>query len=215
MMCGAKTSAGTPCKRNARPNGKCNLHGGKSLSGIASPSLKHGKYSASIPTRLQGKYLESQSDPELLSMRQEVHLLDARLSDVLSRVDTGESGHIWSDLKAAAGELAQARRHGDTAGTAEALNTILDLIRSGHQDYAAWQDVRSLLEQRRRTVESERKRLQEMNQNITVEKAMLFVGAITGIIRAHVHDRDTLAAISNDLNGLLRTEDARTVDGGR
>jgi hypothetical protein len=42
-LCGAKTRAGTPCKRRARwPHGRCRLHGGLSLCGIAHPNFKHG-----------------------------------------------------------------------------------------------------------------------------------------------------------------------------
>jgi hypothetical protein len=49
-LCGAKTRAGTPCKRLARqPQGRCRLHGGLSLYGIGHPNYKHGKRS---------KYLE-------------------------------------------------------------------------------------------------------------------------------------------------------------
>lgn len=47
-ICGAKTRAGTPCKRlPAVPNkaGRCNLHGGKSLAWFAHPNYKHGRYS--------------------------------------------------------------------------------------------------------------------------------------------------------------------------
>jgi hypothetical protein len=43
---GAKTRAGTPCKRLARwPRGRCRLHGGCSLCGIAHPNYKHGRRS--------------------------------------------------------------------------------------------------------------------------------------------------------------------------
>jgi hypothetical protein len=188
------------------PNGRCRLHGGKSLGSLASPSLKTGRYSKYLPARMVGRYHEAQADADLLALREEIALLDSRIVDVLARVDTGESGHLWTNLKDAAAALMDARRRGDTEATADALNSMLSLIRNGHQDYAAWQDVRGLLEQRRRTVESERKRLVEMQQNITVEKAMLLVGAIGGIIKAHVHDRATLAAISGDLATLLDTE---------
>jgi hypothetical protein len=46
--CGAKTRAGTPCKRPGRKsNGRCRLHGG------ATP-IKHGRYSkASVAKRRQ------------------------------------------------------------------------------------------------------------------------------------------------------------------
>lgn len=43
-LCGAKTRAGTPCKRHARANGRCRLHGGLS-TGAKNPHrpLKHGR----------------------------------------------------------------------------------------------------------------------------------------------------------------------------
>ena len=44
--CGARTRSGAPCKNLALyPAGRCRMHGGKSLRGLASPRYKHGKYS--------------------------------------------------------------------------------------------------------------------------------------------------------------------------
>ena len=44
--CGAKTRSGGRCKNLAMfPAGRCRMHGGKSLRGLASPRYKHGKYS--------------------------------------------------------------------------------------------------------------------------------------------------------------------------
>ena len=52
-LCGAKTRAGTPCKRLARqPQGRCNLHGGKSLLGFAHPNFKHGRRSKYVVASL-------------------------------------------------------------------------------------------------------------------------------------------------------------------
>ena len=45
--CGAKTRAGTPCKRFARKNGRCNLHGGKTPE-TNKNALKYGIYSEGI-----------------------------------------------------------------------------------------------------------------------------------------------------------------------
>ncbi len=51
---------------------------------------------------------------------------------------------------------------------------------------------------------SERRRLVELQQTITVERALVLIGAIAGIIKAHVTDRVTLAAISADLARLVQ-----------
>jgi hypothetical protein len=204
--CGAKTRAGGTCKRLAMSNGRCDMHGGKSLAGIAAPGYKHGRYSKVLPTRLAARYQEAIGDGELLELREEVALTDSRLADLLSRVDSGESGELWRLLRQARNELIAARRGGDAPGQAEAMNTILDLIGRGHADYAAWHEIAGVLEQRRRLVESERKRLVEMQQNLSVERAMLLIGAIGGIIKAHVTDTQQLARISADIRTLVSAE---------
>lgn len=44
--CNARTRAGGRCKLAAMPNGKCRLHGGRSLSGAA-----HGRYRTGFYTK--------------------------------------------------------------------------------------------------------------------------------------------------------------------
>ena len=211
--CGAKKKNGTPCRMSAMPNGRCRLHGGKSLAGMASPTFRSGKYSRYLPARMAARYEEAASDPALLELRSDIALVDARLADLISRVDTGESGALWAQLQQARIDLMAYRRAGDTVKIAEALNLLLELVGQGHADYRAWAEVGGVLEQRRRLVESERKRLVEMQQTLTVEKAMLLIGAIGGIIKAHVHDRAILSAIGRDLEGLLTREDAALISG--
>jgi hypothetical protein len=45
QACGAKTRAGSKCRRRPRSNGRCHLHGGKSLGWFAHPRYKHGHFS--------------------------------------------------------------------------------------------------------------------------------------------------------------------------
>lgn len=44
VFCGAKTRAGGSCRQPAMKNGRCRLHGGKSLSGTAHGRYVHGYY---------------------------------------------------------------------------------------------------------------------------------------------------------------------------
>lgn len=187
------------------PNGRCRKHGGTTPRGLALPQTTHGRYSKALPARMAGRYQEAMQDTELLALREDVALIDARLADVLSRVDTGESGRFWARLQVLNADLDDARQSRNATETAAALTALQQTIREGTADYAAWEDVRSLLDQRRRLVESERKRLVEMQQTLTVEKAMLLVGAIAGIVRSHVSDTATLRAISADLDALLHS----------
>lgn len=204
--CGAKKKNGTPCQMAAMPNGRCRLHGGLTPNGMQSPSFKTGRYSKVLPARLASKYQEALADTALLELREEISLVDTRLADLIGRVESGESGEVWRQLRSAYSEFTKNRSRGDAPGMAEHLGTIESLIIRGLADYAAWQDISQTLEQRRKLVESERKRLVEMQQMITTEQAMIMLAAITDTVRRHVTDRDALAAISADITKLITVE---------
>jgi len=212
MQCTATSKrTGERCRAQA-VTGKtvCYHHGGRSLAGPASPSFKHGRYSRFLPSRLQDRYREAVADGELLALREDIALLDARLAEVLGRLDTGESNQVWQELQRTYGELRTAR--GSPERMAAALTAMGQLIEDGLADYAAWDDVRSLLDQRRRLVESERRRLVEMQQMLTAEQAMTLLAAVTDTIRRHVTDRNTLAAIATDLSRIVANTSGGSLD---
>jgi hypothetical protein len=202
--CGARTRAGTPCtETRVMANGRCYRHGGATPTGPALPQYKTGRYSKHLPDRLLARYQESEDDPNRLALEAELALVDARLVDVLRRVDTGESGRIWQRLQDAGEAFREARRNNDPTAQGEALSTILRLIGQGHSDYAAWADVRALVQERRRIAESERKRLVEMQQVVAVDQVMTLASALTEAVRMHVTDARALGAITTEFRRLL------------
>lgn len=190
----------------------CYMHGGKTPVGHALPQTTHGRYSKYLPARLAERYQASQSDAELLALREEVSLVDTRLTDLLKRVDTNEAGYWWKELKRVHKEYLDAQNDGDIAAMKKALSEWGRILYAGTSDYAAWNEVYNVLEQRRKLVESERKRLIEMQQVITSERAMLLISALVGIVQNHVTDSSTLAAISADVGKLITIDIQREVD---
>src|SRR5262245_57591682 len=101
-MCGAKNRKGELCGRAPVPGReRCKLHGGNSLVGVAVGTYKTGRYSKYLPQHLLDRYHEAAGDANLLALRDEIGVVDARLADLLKRVDTGESGARWKVLQAA------------------------------------------------------------------------------------------------------------------
>ncbi len=181
------------------PNGRCKLHGGLTPTGFASPHTKHGRYSKHMPTRMLAEYEARKNDPDMLAMASEIALLDARLSDVLSRVDSGESGHLWQQLKDTYRALQDANRRGDTGMVRELMVDLGSMITKGQLDYAAWNEIKQIIEARRKLVETERRRLTDMQQMMTAEQAMMLIAEVYEQVRLHVHDPSTLAAIGAGL----------------
>lgn len=198
--CGAKTRSGSPCRRApATGRTRCKLHGGATPLGAASPSFKDGRHSKYLPARLLERYNEAAADPELLNLSAEIALIDARLGEVLGRVDKGESGAAWKAALTSLAALKAGIAEGSTRQTAAALTTLEGIIADGLDDYNVWTEIETLLEQRRKLVESEQKRLTAAQQMITSGQAMTLVVALIETVKRHVTDRDTLGAISADI----------------
>lgn len=204
MQCQAKAkSTGEQCGRRAVAGKRvCTVHGGLTPSGPASPHWKDGGRSKYLPKRLLDDYQASLDNPDKLLLDEDIALIESRLSDVLRRVDSGESGRIWTELREARRELEAARRIPDkdlrSAAIASAVNVMCELIDRGSHDSAAWAEVTGLIERRRKLVESERKRLVEAQQLVHVEQAAALLGLMVDAVRRHVRDDATLRAITNE-----------------
>lgn len=183
-------------------NGRCKMHGGMSLVGLASPQWKTGRYSKYIPNRLVETYSQSLSDEEILVLRDDIALVDSRIQDLLKRVDSGESGDAWQSAKAAQRDLVAALKSGDQTGMADGLRELDRVIARGLADYAAWGEIAHLLDQRERLVRSERRRLVELQQMISTEQALTLMTAVVALVKEHVSDRTALFAISNGIRQL-------------
>jgi hypothetical protein len=208
---GHSKRSGKPCKKDAMKGRQtCYFHSGSKKSGTASPNYKHGRYSKDLPTRMAAQYAASLTDTELLNLRDEISLVDARLNDILKRVDSGESGKLWGLLSGAFDDIKSASSQAELT---LALNEAHRLVQRGLADYAAWGEIGSLMEQRRRLVDSEAKRLKDMQMMYSVEQGMLLVGAIVDILQKNIEDRNTLDTISRAITALV-SSGADVIDAG-
>jgi hypothetical protein len=205
MQCKAYSRRNQQQCRNAALRGVavCRMHGGKTPRGAGSVHFKDGRYSACLPVRLAAHYDEATHDPELLELRRDIALTDARMIDLLQRVDTGESGQLWRQAQAAMARFRRERAKGNIEAMQWALARIEQLITEGVEDYAAWQEVMDLIEQRRKLVESEQRRLTMAHASLTSEQAMTLLAQVVAAIQRHVPDKAVLSAIAQDIQALV------------
>jgi len=199
MQCGAKTRNGKPCKSLAMANGRCRMHGGKSLKGIASPSLTTGKYSKYLPLDLQDTYADAQADhANLLSLRGDVELLDVLIRSKLPNLDTGESAQHWIALVKHIIEARKAMKSEDYGELSKRLDEMEALADKRRLHYATEQEIASQLEQRRKLVETEQKIIFGKERSIPIEQAMLLMQAVLESVKRNVTDVAALTAIQTD-----------------
>jgi hypothetical protein len=84
----------------------------------------------------------------------------------------------------------------------DTLAELESCIDAGAPDYEAWAELQKVIDQRRKLVEAETRRVQALQQMITTERATLMMGVIVEIIAKHVTDRQALSSIATDLQRL-------------
>ena len=153
-----------------------------------------------LPAKLADSYEQARSDMELLSLRDDIALLDSRLADVIGQ---GGLETVLSRLGALQIRLRSETIQGENEVLKDISFELEALISEGGEEIDSWGEIYRLLNQRCRLVESERKRLVELQQYISAEKVMVLLSVVLETIQKHVSDASALTAISADFRELV------------
>lgn len=218
MQCNAKAkSTGVQCNRKAVTGStKCQVHGGVTPRGMASPHFKTGKYSKYLPQNLLNAYEDVQTDDNLLSVRGDIQLIDVLIRSKLINLDTGESAQHWIALLKCIIDARKALRSEDYGGLHKQLDEMEALADKRRLHYATEQEIANQLEQRRKLVDTEQKIILGKQQAITAEQAMMLMSAVLESVRRNVTDDTALTNIQADfirlVGGTVRQRIEETVD---
>lgn len=179
LLCNAHNGAGKLCSAIAvRGKTKCRKHGGRSLEGLAHPSLKNGRYSKHLPAQIASRADEARHDPQLLSLADDIAVHQALLAQAFARLETGESGAAWRAIGEALDALEVALAQGDSAALLQQHQTMRQLVTQGVGQAAVLEDVRKVEETHIKLVQTHVKTLQALQQMITVQQNQLMLGAV-------------------------------------
>jgi hypothetical protein len=182
------------------------MHGGKTLVGVANGQYRTGRYSSYLPPRLAEKYHQALRDPELLSLRDEIAAVDARLAELWSRVDSGESGELFEAMDKEWGALKFAQDIGNIPKMHECFAKLDTLFGRKRTDVATHREIREQIEARRKLVETEQKRLVTSQQVLSATEAMVFRDVMTDIIIRHVTDKKVLSDMLVEIRQIANHE---------
>lgn len=187
--CGAKCRPNAKfrfCHQMAMPNGRCKQHGGKNPPpGPSHHRYESGLYSKTLPRHLRADYEAQLLNPDLLTLRREIAVLDARLAELLGAADVGETRQLWESVERIAGEMLEALNRNDAAKLAALVGELVEAARNGANSWRAWGAVQAAMETRNRLVTSERKRQLEQGEMLERAAAIALFGALADAVRKH------------------------------
>jgi hypothetical protein len=178
--CGAKTRGGGSCTQPAMPNGRCRMHGGKSLSGIASPTFKTGRYSqdlAAAPGLLE-RFRQEQESGNASHVADEMALLRARAGELLQNLENRVSRNLWAEVAEAFHELLDAMKDKDKDAVSTHLTTLRDLIEKGSEPHEIWEEISAHCVTIAKLARVELQREVRDRETMTARQAMVFKSII-------------------------------------
>jgi hypothetical protein len=203
-LCGAKTRSGKACQGKAMENGRCWYHGGNTPGGIASPSFKHGKYSKYLPSNLASNYETALSNPDLISVRDDIALVEARLLEVLTTLGAGGAeGRVWDTLTQQYDDLVMAISENDRQAVVKAMQGMDRMLKDAVRLSSIWKEAQDLLRLKKDLSESERKISISLQTSLSAEQAMTLIQMVAHVIKSNVTDRKVVQKIQNELNLVL------------
>lgn len=196
---------GKPCQGLAMSNGKCRVHGGKALRGIAHPNWRGGvseRWRAHLPVSLQESYERAVSDETILELTAEIGLVDVRIGELLQHIATGESTSIVGDVREQWKMMMAAMAREDNVSYQEAVSNLQSLI-FDNQEWRVWDDLFRAMKVRQSLVAQEQKRRLDIHAVINTDAAVGFVTAIINIVIEEVKDEGILRRIKQRTQEVL------------
>lgn len=189
------------CRKWCLANGRCRLHGGKSLGGIASPLFKHGKrskYVGHLPKTLSSYFNEAMDDKDLTELREELALQSAMIAEAAEKMNETEAPP-WGQVVELLNDCKMAQRKKDQEKFEAAFAEMETLIRTGadaaHNQEKLRVKMRELMQERTKTATAEWNRLHDMQGLVKLDTMMSWSRAVYEGIRAEIHEPVQLRAV--------------------
>lgn len=199
---------GSRCRNAVRPACTvCRSHGAGTLERPGGRPIIHGRHSKYLPAGLMNAYQKFLDDPDIISLRSEMALLDARMAQLLERLETCDTNAAWSKVISARSKL-QRILHEDECdiGDLEEVSTMLmQAVSARDAETEIWHDVVIVIDQRRKLADTERRRIVDARRYITAEEAAALIAFVTDTVNKNVTDPLIKARIAEQFKIFARS----------
>ena len=193
QVCGAKNRSGGPCLRSVMDNGRCKLHGGAATG----RPIIHGRRSKFLPVRLAERVADGMSDPNLISVLEDVALIDALIADECQGLGEDTPAQLWAKASEVAYSMKLNLVTEDFNQLAKQVEILIQIMNNGEGIYQRISRILNMTEQKRKLSETEMKRLVHLKQFITATELAVIGAQLLTLINENVKDskeRDRIAA---------------------
>jgi hypothetical protein len=219
----------------------CHRHKGTIPAGVAHYNYKHGayvgqrqaqrakaqltpeekaqlhRYQRFLPDYLKVIHTEALSNPDLLSLQQEIALADSMLADMLRRLhEYGDPGEGWKDLQSLMHAWDVAEKVGDVKALLKAQEGLKALVARMADSSALEERIHTQMRLIKDLRIQEHKRILDLQSQIQPEHFLLLLQSFKSILRQEILaylEKDQAQTLLLRLDAGFRALDVRTLIG--
>lgn len=177
----------------------CKYHGAGTSDSPAGRPPVTGRHSQHLPTRYIKDFEDYLTDPNLLSMREEMALLDVRMGELLQRLETSDAPSAWNRIMVVAAQLEKAVAESKFDNAAAMAETLRNAVCAHRDDREMWDEVVNLIDHRRKVADVERRRIEAAKKYLTLQEANTMLAYFVSSVMKHVSSPTERSRISEDL----------------
>ena len=176
------------CKKFPVPHrNRCYLHNGNAATGAAVASYRHGRFSKYLPQGLLKKYIDNQNDPEFLTHKSELGLVDAHIKDHYETMKNGTGPDTFQKVRQAWKDLTRAKENHDEEAVDKAFKAMEDALTGEEEHSTNLSELLDLLELRRKTLEAETRRLTNSESTLNLEQNLTLIGFLQNAVKEPIY----------------------------
>ena len=177
MQCKAITvTTNERCKRSALEGDYyCSHHALNGQSGFRSTNLKSGRYSKYLPENIRADYETLLNDPDILSLENEIALMQSVLGRKVDEIAAGGTKNNWNTLQDYWSELMMAITNGDSRAQTDCILRIDEFLHKAEGEQTVTTEIRALTDSIRKLSESEQRRRVQNETMMGVERVMILM----------------------------------------
>lgn len=185
----------------------CNVHGAGSprqgRPGGRPPTT--GKFTRDLPRDLQVRLLKAHNDPNLLSLTEQIALVQARTTKLLSQLPREDEMAIsLQSLIKGAKMYKSGLEQRDERKEKRGLDLITISVDTVDADIQQWDSIVTIIDKQSRLMEREMKIRKEMRAVLSVDEAMAMVLLMKNVVNENVKDQTTRNRIAHELRSYFQ-----------
>jgi hypothetical protein len=183
---------------------RCKMHGGKVPRMHAAPAYNGKGTSRYLPKNLRKEYERVMSDPNLLSVRDEIGLVQLRINQLAGEIEDVKTGReLFEQATQAWAKMKAAMAGGTPAAFTACRNEMDRIMEDGATRYQKWSELIQAAKDKAHLSRVEIESMVDMHAMISVERVVMMLTSLGDVVKRNVKDKAALMSIMNEMSVIL------------